>query len=203
MKLLAAFVLVAAVAACTSTVSGQPTSLITSAAPPTRTAHLANLCALLDWPDLGYPGTEKAVGPTKTDIVPQARESCEWASQQFNAGYTPPPSPSCNNAKPGDVGADLSCVGDDAEQLAEIFNNSTFVVITIAYLSGQPVSRPTSYVDQGRTVYLVDAGIRCTSETRWDGATLFMADGDASRAFGSPCDEVKKLMTLLIQREPH
>ncbi|HEY0805057.1 MAG TPA: hypothetical protein VGD84_08335, partial [Pseudonocardiaceae bacterium] len=175
------------------------------AAPPTpaspTTVRRTDLRSLLTWPDLGYPGTENAVGPSKTGVVAGARASCEWASQQFNAGYTPPPSPSCNNTN--DVAGSLSCVGDDAEELASIYNNSSFVIIVLAYLAGRPVPQPSRYLDHGHTVYLVDGGVRCNAETTWDGATLYLADGDASRTFGPPCDEVKKLVALLIQREPH
>ena len=199
MKLLPALVLVTALAACTSTVAGRPSSSTTAAAP--TTVRRMDLCALLTWPDLGYPGTEGAVSPSKTDVVPGAQESCEWASQQFNAGYTPPPSPSCNNSN--DVAGSLSCVGDDAEQLASIYNNSSFVIIVLAYQVGRPVPQPTSYVDHGHTVYLIDSGVGCKAQTLWDGGMLYLADGDASRAFGAPCDEVKRLMALLIQREPH
>jgi len=191
-------------AACTSTVVGNPASPATTVAPTTTTTHRFDLCSLLDWPDLGYPGTENAVGPTKTGVVPRAKASCEWASQQFNAGYTPSPSPNCNNENDKDnVGAALSCVGDDAERLAEIENNSTYVIITVAYEAGRPKSRPNSYVDHGHTVYLLPDTDRCTGSTLWGGGILGVVDGDSSQAFGPPCDEVKKLIRLLIQREPH
>jgi hypothetical protein len=161
-----------------------------------------DLCSLLGWPDLGYPGTEGALSPTKRDTVSGAQASCEWSSQQFYAGYTPPPEPGCNDENSGDVGSALSCVGDHAEQFAAIENNSTWVTVTIAYLAGPPTPTATSYVEAGHTVYLKEDGWTCVARTEWDHGTLGVADTDDSKAFGSPCDEVKKVMTKLIRREP-
>lgn len=172
--------------------------------PATTTApRRPNLCSLLDWPDLGYPGTEGGGGPTKTGVVPGATMSCEWTSQQFNAGYTPPPIPSCT-AAPGDIAGNLTCADGDVQRLTAIENNSSFVIITAAYKAGgRPLPQSDSYVDHGHTVYLVPDTNRCTGATRWAGGAAEVTDGDATKAFGPTCDEVKKLVALLVQREPH
>lgn len=212
MKLIFGVVLCGALlTGCASTMTGRA---VAGAVPPSVTtttparqmtgpARQMDLCSLISWSDLGYPGTDNAAGPTETDTVDGALASCVWKSQQFHAGYTPPPEPSCNNDdNSGDLSGSLSCVGDDAQQLADIENNSTWVTVTIAYLAGRPVPTAWSYVDGGHIVYLDQTGSTCAAHTSWDHATLGVADTDDSKAFGSPCDEVRKVVARLVEREP-
>jgi hypothetical protein len=203
----------ALLAGCTSTVGGQadgvagrpvtPVPPTTGAAAPSSVppSQRTNLCGLLTWHDLGYPGNEKAQSPTKVNTIQGAVASCSWITQEFKAGKTPPPEPSCNNDNT--VTGSLACVGDDAQQFAEIENDSATIEVTVAYERGTPTRRPASYSQGGRTVYLNDQGTTCGGDTAWDGAAIAVAVTDTSKAYGPPCDELKKLMVLLIQREPH
>ncbi len=201
----------ALLAGCTSTVEGQvgtaagsrmvpstgaPTP---SSAPPSTTR--TDLCSLLTWHDLGYPGNEKAAGPSRTGTIQGAVASCAWVTQEFDAGYTPLPNPTCDDDKT--VSGSLSCAGDDAEQFARIQDNSSFIEVTIAYLAGRPTRRAAQYQQGGRTVYVNDQGRTCGGDTSWDGATIAAAVTDPTKAYGPPCDELTKVVALLIQREPH
>jgi hypothetical protein len=198
---------------CASTVEGRadaatgaapvvPTTSTTAPSSPPSATERTNLCSLLDWPDLGYPGTEKATGPTKTDTIKGALASCSWVTQEFKAGFTPPPNPACNDDTTSVEGS-LSCAGDDAKQFAEIENGSATIEVTIAYLPGQPEHRASTYRQDGRTVYLSQDGDTCGGDTAWDGAAIAAAVTDPSKAYGSPCVELKKVIALLIEREPH
>lgn len=203
----------ALLAGCATTVDGQAgaaagapsvvptTGAATPSGPPPSTGQ-TDLCSLLDWPDLGYPGTEKATGPTKTDTIKGALASCSWVVQEFKAGFTPPPNPTCNDDTTSVEGS-LSCAGDDAKQFAEIENGSATIEVTIAYLPGSPAHRSSTYPQGGRTVYLGQDGDTCGGDTSWDGAAIAAAVTDPSKAYGSPCVELKKVIALLIEREPH
>jgi len=136
-------------------------------------------------------------------VVPDVTVSCEWTSQQFNAGYTPPPIPSCT-AAPGDMAGQLTCADGDVQRLTAIEDNSSFVIITAAYQAGsRPTPKRDSYVYDGRTVYLATDTHQCMGATQWAAGALAVIDNDGTKAFGPPCDEVKKLVGLLVQREPH
>jgi hypothetical protein len=203
---------VVALAGCASPTEGHAVSAATvSASSPTNTTTstrpvtlTANLCALLDWPDLGYPGTENAngKGPNATGVFPDWKQSCKFSSMQFFAGYTPPPRPECNDRKGAGMTSDVECMSEDTRQLSEIYKNSTWVTVIIAFREGEPVVKPTSYVEAGHTVYMSSDDSKCLAGTQWAGGVLGIFVTDETKAFRSPCDEAKKVMATLIQREP-
>jgi hypothetical protein len=199
---------VAGIAACT----GQPASTpVTthSPAPPTTSAPAtltANLCDLLGWPDFGYPGiAPDAQSPTKSGDQPGWSQSCEWSSYQADAGYTEPTEdPACvGQVDSHNVG---HCLDADAQRLASITANSKPVNVAIGWRPGDLLLHMTSkYTQAGKTVYLDDesASWTCLGGVWWANGSLQVEVQDATKAFGTPCDQTKKIIGLLIQREPN
>jgi hypothetical protein len=189
----------ASASANASRASAQP-----STGPSRDVALPVNLCSVLHWSDLGYPGIAPgAPSPTESNRLSGWDQSCFWASQQFDAGYVPPHSAQCDNGSVSSSSS-LQCVGVDAKEYASIEAHSQWVKLTVAWRGVPTRVSPVSYVQDGTPVYLNDdaAHFNCSGGLEWGGGTLVVLNQDATKAFGSPCAEVKKVVALLIKRQP-
>ena len=221
--------LAGALVGCASTVAGQGTAADepapattapssesapppTSAAPTTTAPTSAapstfNICSMLHWGDLRYPGTDGPDRPTKSGHLKDFDQSCQWASQQFNRGYNPPPPIKRSDFPPGSQG-DLAAASEAAKRLAEVEKNSNWVLVTLGYDNRAPKPKQTKYTEAGRTVYITDdthtsnrLDRMCLVSTAWGGGVLFVSVQDATLAFPE-CPQAKRVMALMIQREP-
>lgn len=180
-------------------------SAVKSPRPTPSATAVMDLCSLLGWSDLSYPAIGNTTDkPTKIGHNPDWQQSCQWMHQQINAGYTPPQVPNRDKFPPGLQG-DMQALSGKADALAELLENSSWIGIDIAYNPGRkPTVMPTSYEESGHTVYLSppEGDSTCGAALSWSQGLLGVVVNDPTQAFGSPCDEVKKLVTLLTQREP-
>ncbi|HEY1572500.1 MAG TPA: hypothetical protein VGG05_14240 [Pseudonocardiaceae bacterium] len=219
-----AVIAAASVAACGSTVLGtarpagpvvRPTSSFSAppaqssapAAPPASGGTLnVDLCTLLSWKDFGYGDSGNAKSPTQSGNQAGYSQFCLWQSQQFDAGYTPPPEPKCNSDKAGNAGGALSCLDQDTEQFTQIEENSAYVNVAVGWRPDHVKVTPTSsYTRDGIKVYLDDASVKssCIGDLHWANGTLQVEVQDSTKANGTPCSQVTKLVNLLITRRPH
>ncbi|HEX3786607.1 MAG TPA: hypothetical protein VHW44_01995 [Pseudonocardiaceae bacterium] len=185
-----------------------PSSPTPSGSSPSSSAGTlpVDLCGLLSWKDLNYPGVAGATSPTKSGGQQGWSQFCQWSSQQFDAGYTPPPDPQCNNDNsPGSVTGALQCADENAKQLTQIEANSAWVNIAVGWQSGQVQITPSStYTKDGTTVYLDGTSMNwtCIGVLHWANGTLQVEVQDATKAFGTPCDQATTVINLLISRQP-
>lgn len=181
--------------------------------PPTKSIRSAatlpvNLCDLLHWSDLGYPDTgPDSDGPTKTGNQPDWQQYCQWQSYQSNAGFTLPPAPTCDSQNNDSAGGDAECMAEESQYLNIITAHSSWVTVAIGWSPGSDGETTAPYyrASDGRKVYLNDqsANSTCIAVLLWARGILKTEVIDATKAFGTPCDQTKKFVNLLITREPH
>ncbi|WP_168200467.1 hypothetical protein [Allokutzneria sp. NRRL B-24872] len=189
--------------ACGS-VRGEAVAVESTSARTEVKAVAVDLCSKLNWGDLGYPGVgDPKSRPTKTGDIPEWQQSCSWNQQQYNAGYKPPTPPNRDKYPPG-IAGDIEAMGGDIALYKSIQENSSWVVVKIAYDPKRKAKEsPDQYQEAGRTIYLTwDSSTSvCTANLPWVDGALAIAVADKTKAFGAPCDKAKSLVTLLLQRE--
>jgi hypothetical protein len=197
---------------CTSPPSLDPTS---SYAVPTITSRVAastparhttpgqfQLCDLLSWHDLPqYPGVS---GPPQTPPQAGWPQYCQWPALEGNAGYTPPPQPTCT-VDPNDLAGSITCAGADAGQVSAVFGNSAFYTVSIGWRPGPVTDTPTgTWTIRGHVVRVVDHGSgQCYAYLSWAGGTLQVQVNAPTDEFGTPAAQVRQVVTVLIGREPN
>jgi hypothetical protein len=198
-----------AIAGCSTQVTGtaRPAGApARSSAPSAGTTASFNLCTLLSWQDLGYPGVEGARSPSQSGNQPGWSQYCLWQSQQFNAGYRPPPDPKCNSENSSNFASAVQCMDANTKELTAIESNSHVVNVAVGWKPGHKEVKPTShYVRDGITVYLDDASITetCIGDLHWAGGVLQVEVQDGTKAYGTPCAQATRFVNLLITRQPH
>ncbi|HEX5115378.1 MAG TPA: hypothetical protein VFW65_09310 [Pseudonocardiaceae bacterium] len=191
----------------TSSFSGPPAQSSGPAAPPSAGTLNVDLCTLLSWKDFNYGDVGNAKSPTQSGNQAGWSQFCLWQSQQFNAGYTPPPEPNCDkDDNAGNAGGALSCLDQDTEQFAQIEEHSAYVNVAVGWRPDHiKVTPTTSYTRDGIKVYLDGGSVTssCIGDLRWANGTLQVEVQDSTKANGTPCAQVTELVNLMIIRQPH